>query len=673
MKEEFKIALTGNPNCGKTTLFNNLTGMNQHVGNWPGKTIEKKEGTFKYDGSYVKVVDLPGIYSLSTYSMEEIVTRDFLLKENPDIVVQIIDSVNIERNLYLTLQLIELGVKVALILNMNNFAKRKGIIINEKKLSNLIKVPVIKLETTDHNVKPKLMDFLEKSKSNDGLVKGVKYSNEIEEHINELIDILNKNKLHKEQLENERWIAVQLILNQVKVLDSTPYRNKKEILERTKKIQKHLKRIYSEDLDTIIANERYAFISGLMKESVKKPKKEKLTKTDFIDKIVTHKIWGFPIFMLILFLMFQITFAASVPVMKLISSLFSFLSDIASELLLNFGAPQWLSSLVSNGVINGVGSIVVFLPNIAFLYLLMAFLEDSGYMARAAFIMDKLMHKIGLHGKSFIPLILGFGCNVPAIMATRTLENKKDRIVTMMIVPFMSCSGKLPLYILFVSAFFKSSQGLIIFGIYLLGILMAILSALIFKKTMLKKLSSPFVMELPHYRLPTIKGLLIHMWEKTKLFLTKAGTVIFVVVLLIWFLGSIPFGVQYGSEASIIGKIGAFVSPIFAPLGFGNAKATISLIFGVVAKEVIVSTMATLYGATKSGLEVALQSTFTHLSALSFMVFSLLYIPCIATLATIKRETNSWRWMAFSATYFFIVAWIVSFIVYRIGLLMGFI
>ncbi|MCK4523702.1 ferrous iron transport protein B, partial [candidate division WOR-3 bacterium] len=446
----------------------------------------------------------------------------------------------------------------------------------------------------------------------------------------------------------------------------------KNILEKTKEIQKHLNEVFGEDVDAAIADARYGFIAGLIKESVEKPKIDKIARSDYIDRVVTNRFLGIPIFLLIMYLMFQVTFTLAAPLMDLIDGFVGFLGEAVTGIITSIGGPEWLVSLFADGIIGGVGSVIIFLPNILLLFLIISFLEDSGYMARAAFIMDKVMHKIGLHGKSFIPMILGFGCNVPAIMATRTLENKKDRLLTILINPFMSCGARLPVYVLFVAAFFTRNQGLVIFSLYLLGIIIAIVMGLIFKKTLFKGLSSPFVMELPPYRFPTIKGTLIHMWERGKVFMIKAGTIIFSVVLLIWFLGSIPFGVEYASEQSAIGMIGKAISPIFQPLGFGTWQASVALIFGVLAKEVVVGTLGTLYGVAEEGLGAVLRTAFTPLTAYVFMVFTLLYVPCVAVLAAIKRETNSWRWMWFAASYLTVVAWVVSFIVYRGGLLLGF-
>jgi len=673
MNKTVRVALAGNPNCGKTTLFNNLTGMRQHVGNWPGKTVEKKEGTFNYKGNKIDVIDLPGTYSLTAYSIEEIIARDYIVDEKPEVVVHVVDACNLERNLYLTVQLIELGANVIVALNMNKYAHKKGLKIHEKRLSQLLGVPVLKVEAVDETGKKQLVQFMLKAAQSPMKYKNkVRYNREIEEHLTELENLI-KESIKIDSNLTPKWIALKLLEKDKQVIEKIgKIENSRNVLRKTKEIHEHLNEVFGEDVDAAIADARYGFIAGLIMESVEKPKIDKITISDYIDRIVTNKFLGIPMFLLIMYLMFQITFTLAEPLMGLIDGFFGFLAEFITGMITSAGGPEWLVSLFADGIIGGVGSVIIFLPNILLLFLVISLLEDSGYMARAAFIMDKLMHKIGLHGKSFIPMILGFGCNVPAIMATRTLENKKDRILTILINPFMSCGARLPVYVLFVAAFFTSNQGLVIFSLYLLGIIVAILMGLILKKTLFKGFSSPFVMELPPYRIPTIKGTMIHMWERGRLFMIKAGTIIFIVVLLIWLLGSVPFGVEYASEQSVIGMIGKAISPIFKPLGFGGSwQASVSLIFGVLAKEVVVGTLGTLHGVAKEGLGAVLKTSFTPLTAYVFMVFTLLYVPCVATLATIKRETNSWRWMWFSTAYLMIVAWVVAFILYRIGLLLG--
>lgn len=669
MAKQIMMALAGNPNCGKTTLFNNLTGMRQHVGNWPGKTVERKDGKFTYMGKKINVIDLPGTYSLTAYSIEELIARDYIVEENPDVVINIVDATNLERNLYLTIQLIELGANIIVAINMNRFAEKKELKIDDKKLSNLLGVPVIKIEAVDRIGKTELIEsVLKAAKSRSKGTKKITYGSEIEEHLAELEKILPES-INTNKGFSTKWIALKLIEKDKEVIKKIlGLKNGKEVLMKAERIQEHLSQIFGEDVDAAIADARYGFIAGLIKESMTRPKIDKITMSDYIDRIVTNRFLGIPVFLFALWLLFQLTFSISAPFMDWIGFFFGWLAEVVSNLI----ATEWLSSLLADGIIGGVGSVLVFVPVIFMLFLSIALLEDCGYLARAAFIMDRLMHKIGLHGKSFIPMLLGFGCNVPAIMATRTLESRKDRILTMLINPFMSCGARLPVYALFAAAFFSEHQGWVIFSLYLLGIMVAIIMGLIFKKTLFKGLSSPFVMELPPYRLPTLKGALIHMWERGSVFLKKAGTLIFLVVIVIWFLSSLPFGVEYASQNSVIGRIGTFIAPIFKPLGFGTWQASVALGFGFAAKEVIVGSFGTLYGVSEEGLGKALAQTFTPLSAYAFMVFVLLYVPCMAVIAVIKRETNSWKWPIFTVIYTTVIAWSMAFIVYQGGLLLGF-
>ena len=705
--ERIKIALAGNPNVGKSTLFNQLTGMKQHVGNWPGKTVERKEGTFKYNDHEIDVVDLPGNYSLTAYSMEEIVSRDYIVDENPDVIVNIVDAANLERNLYLTVQMMELGANLVLALNMNKFADEKGLKINIDKLSKLLGIPVVKIEAIDQTGREDLLKSIIKvSKSPNNVIDRMEYGKELSEHVNQLEKIIEEDVPGINAPSS--WVALKLLEDDEEVLRKVQESGKgHRILSNVKKVQKHLNVVFGDDVDAAITDARYGFIAGLIQESVKKPKIDKVTRSDLIDRIVTHKYLGIPIFLLIMWLTFQITFTLGDPLGGFIEEGFTWLGGAVTASL----GEGFLTSFLVDGIIGGVGGVLVFVPIIFILFLILSVLEDSGYLARAAFVMDRFMHKlVGLHGKSFIPMILGFGCAVPGIMATRTLENERDRFLTMLIVPFMSCSARLPVYALIVAAFFSAYQGWVIFSLYLVGIAVAIIVAAIFKKTIFKGMSAPFVMELPPYRLPTVKGALIHMWERGVLFLKKAGTIILAVSVVIWALSSLPVGVEYASQESITGQIGTTLSPIFAPLGFGEWQATVAVIYGFLAKEVVVSTFGILYGvgeeasdepasteetsteevsAQPSGEEVAaaeeepapeedpgfvaaIQELFTPLSAYAFMVFILLYIPCMATLAAIKRETNSWKWPTFAAGYTFVVAYVVSLIVYQGGSLLGF-
>ena len=544
--EKIKIALAGNPNVGKSTLFNRWTGMRQHVGNWPGKTVEKKEGTFSYNQYEMEVVDLPGNYSLTAYSVEEVVSRDYIVDEKPDVIVNVIDAGNIERNLYLTVQMMELGANLVLALNMNKFARDKGLKINKKQLSELLGVPVIEIEAVDETGGEELLQsIVEISKSPNIVLDRLEYGNEVSEHIQQIQEIIDKDLSTDEKLSvlnaPSSWIALKLLEDDPEITKKIEDSGKgQRVLQNVKKMQKHFNNVFGDDADAAITDARYGFIAGLVSESVKKPKIDKVTRSDMIDRIVTHKYLGIPIFLLIMWLTFQITFTLGDPLGGYIETAFGWLGETVAA---NMGE-GFLTSFIVDGIIGGVGGVLVFVPIIFILFLVLSVLEDSGYLARAAFVMDRFMHKlVGLHGKSFIPMILGFGCAVPGIMATRTLENERDRLLTMLIVPFMSCSARLPVYALIVAAFFSAYQGWVIFSLYLLGIVVAIIMAAIFKKTIFKGMSAPFVMELPPYRMPTVKGALIHMWERGALFLKKAGTIILALSIVIWALSILPVGV----------------------------------------------------------------------------------------------------------------------------------
>ncbi|MBD3204127.1 ferrous iron transport protein B [Candidatus Woesearchaeota archaeon] len=665
-----KIALAGNPNVGKSTLFNTLTGTRQHVGNWPGKTVEKKSGRIDYKGKKIDLVDLPGTYSLTAYSEEEIIARNYIVENEPDLVVQILDATNLERNLYLTTQLIELGCNVILAVNFVKEAKKKGIIIDKKKLSELLDVPVVMIEANEMENIVDLMHMVNKRLKNKKIPRKISYGKEIDEHV---CDVREK-ICEYIPAENPDWTAIKLLENDDEVIRQN--KNRKgfmELWDFVSKQRMHLEKVFGEDIITIIAKARYGFIEGLTNEVISKQEKEAKTLSEKIDYLATHKYFGIPLFLLFMFITFYVSFFLAAPLTDGFEFIVGFLQEQASFLLNSLNASSWIVSLVSEAVIGGVGSVLVFVPNIFVLFFFISFMEDSGYMARAAYVMDRLMHKIGLHGKSFIPMILGFGCNVPAIMATRSLDSKKDRILTILINPFMSCSARLPVYVLFAGAFFPKSQAVVIFLIYLLGIAVAVISGFVFHKILFKGISTPLVMELPPYRMPTLTGLLIHMWERGKSFIRKAGTIIFLIVVVIWFLANIPYGVEYASRQSLIGWIGDMISPVFEPLGFGNWQSSVALIFGVVAKEVVIGTFGTVFDVGEQGLSAVLQNMFTPLSAAAFMVFVLLYIPCISTIATIKKETGSWRWTFFVLGYTTIVAWLFSFIVYQGGLLLGFV
>ena len=665
------VGLAGNPNVGKTTVFNQLTGMRQHVGNWPGKTVEKAEGRFNFDGVEFNIVDLPGNYALSAHSIEEIVSRDFIVDEDSDVIINVVDAANLERNLYLTVQMMELGANLILALNMNDFAKKKEHYIKVKEMSELLGFPVIEINAKDKKGFDELLKTTIKQAENPiDTSKKLVYGEELREHLGDIQNLIEKDEV----LTNvpSIWTAIKLLEDDeivAKKVESSKYGS--QIMDEVKNVKKHLQTVFGESAEEIIANARYAFIDGLIKESVDKPEIEKPTFSDKVDNIVTNRLLGIPIFLVILYIMFQIVFTVGAPFQELIENGFDWLGETI-VLLLGEGM---VSSFFVDGIIGGVGGVLAFLPQIALMFLVISVLEDSGYLARAAFVMDKVMHKlVGLHGKAFIPMILGFGCGVPGIMATRTMENESDRLLTMMILPFMSCTARLPVYALFIAAFFSAYQGQILFTIYLIGIAVAIIVAAILKRTLFKGMSSPFVMELPSYKVPSIKGVLLHTWEKTKGFIRKAGTIILLASIVVWILSSFPAGVEYGSQESVIGQIGTAISPIFAPLGFGEWQPSVSLLFGVVAKEIVVSTLSSLFGVAEGGIgiENAVHHVFTPLSAFVFMIFVLLYVPCFATIGTVKQETNGWKWPLTMLAITTITAYIVSFIVHSIGIGLGF-
>lgn len=712
MAKKMTIALAGNPNSGKTTLFNALTGMHQHVGNYPGVTVEKKEGELKYKDYDITVVDLPGTYSLTAHSIDEVVARNFVIEEKPDVVIDIIDSSNLERNLYLATQFMELGVPLVLAFNMSDIASKQGLEIDKVKLSELLGAPIVFTVATKkigiNELLDEVINLVEK-KTTLRRITPV-YGKEVEEEIRKIEALLLKDK-ELIQKYPSRWLVVKLLEGDsevIKKIKESEYSD--QIIKQVEKSTAHLTNILGDAPEAIIADGRYGFISGACSEAVKRNYEVRHTISDRIDKVLINRILGLPIFLGVMWLVFKFTFAASAPLCDWLDKGMGWLGDKIGGLLTEGSA---IKSLVVDGIIGGVGSVLSFVPIIFLLFLAMAFLEDSGYMARAAFIMDKLMHKIGLHGRSFIPMLLGFGCNLPAMMATRTIEDRKDRLVTILVNPFMSCGARLPVYTLFIGAFFSEKiAGNVLFSLYLLGIVVAIIMAKIFRRFLLKGPAAPFVMELPPYRVPTIKGLLIHMWERGAVYLKKAGTIIFAGCVLIWFLSNFPWNPQYSKdydalieqakdnkemviqlenekaaeklEKSYAGKLGRAIAPVFRPLGFDDWKVSVGLVGGFIAKEIVVGTLGTLHSIGKAdeeseSLRQALQNEtrpdgskmFNPLVAYALMVFVLLYIPCVATIAVIKRETNSWRWPIFAAFYTTLVAWLIAFIVYQGGRLLG--
>ncbi len=670
--KELIVGLAGNPNVGKTTVFNRLTGMRQHVGNWPGKTVERAEGHFKHGNYEFDVVDLPGNYALSAHSMEEIVSRDFIVDDDSDVIINVVDAANLERNLYLTVQMMELGANLVMALNMNDFAKKKEHIIDIKLMSELLGFPVVEVNAKTGDGFDELLTTVEKQAENPiDSSKKLVYSNDIKGHLAEIQQYIEQDKGLMDV--PSVWTAVKLLEKDTIVIDKVQHSsNGSRIMVEVDKVSKHLYDVYKEGPEEVIANARYAFIGGLMAEAVKRPAVEKESTTDKIDKIVTNRLLAPFIFLIIMYVMFQLTFTIGAPFQDMIDQAFGALAGWVGGFL----GEGLLSSLICDGVIGGVGGVLTFLPIIILMFLFLSILEDSGYLARAAFTLDIIMHKIvGLHGKAFIPMILGFGCGVPAIMATRTMENEGDRMLAMMLVPFMSCTARLPIYGIFIAAFFSENQGLMLILIYVLGIFVALIVAAILKRTMFKGLSTPFVMELPTYKIPSVKGVLLHTWEKVKGFLRKAGTLILACSIVLWILQNIfPWG-GTDPQMSVLGIIGSTIAPIFAPLGFGTWQAAVAIIAGLAAKEVVVATFGTLAGMEEDdeeGITNLVHDTFTPLSAFSFMAFTLLYTPCFAAIGAIKQETNSYKWALTMCAITLITAYIVSFLIFQIGGLAGF-
>ncbi|MDO9539153.1 MAG: ferrous iron transport protein B [Methanocalculus sp.] len=662
MKKTITVALTGNPNVGKTTVFNALTGARQHVGNWPGVTVEKKTGKLDHSGTTIEVTDLPGTYSLTAYSADEVIARNFIIEDHPDVVVQVVDASNLERNLYLTMQLAELGRPVIIALNMADVAEGRGDTIDDKRLSELLAMPVIRTVGTSGKGLTDLLDAVVKiAAKGEKHTHTIGYGDEAEARISELVRILDDDPALAGRYPL-RWLAVRLIEGDAdirKILTGSSVASAVDTL---------LHEIETDDYEALLADKRYEAIGAILPQACTICVR-KMTGSDMIDRVVTNKYLGIPIFLALMWGAFQLTFAVAEPFMAGIEYIFGWLGEAVAASV----GPAWLASLLGDGVIGGVGGVLVFVPNIFILFLLLSILEGSGYLARAAFIMDRLMYAIGLPGKSFIPMLMGFGCNVPAIMATRTIEDDRDRLITILVNPFISCGARLPVYILFAGVFFGAAAGNVIFGLYVLGIAVAILSAKLFRSTILPGDSSAFIMEMPPYRIPTVKTALLNMWEKGSMYLRKAGGIILIGSLVVWFLASFPFGVEYGAEESFAGMIGHLLEPLVAPLGL-DWKIAVALLFGFVAKEIVVSSLGVLYGSGEEALSDALLADpgLSAAAALALMVFVLLYMPCVAALAVIKKETGSWRWAGFSVVYGLVVAWVLAFVTYHVaGIFLG--
>ena len=672
-----KVALAGNPNCGKTTLFNALTGSNQYVGNWPGVTVEKKEGTAHLGDRELTVVDLPGIYSLSPYSMEEIVARDFIIGEGPDAIIDIVDATNLERNLYLTVQLLELERPLVLALNFMDEVKARGDQIDVDRLAKELGVPVVPITAKTGEGLAELLQVAHRQ-----MHLGVTYepddlyddfTHDIHHRMGELIhDYAYAANLPA------HWSAIKLLEGDGVVAKA---------LKLPPEVQKKLDAIIAEyeassdlgDRETLVADSRYRYIERVVHASVVKGKgADGPTLSEKIDKVVTGRFTALPLFLCAMLVMFVITFGPFGSWLQDgVSALIDLFSGWLEGTLTSVGAPYVLISLVCDGIISGVGGVLSFLPQIALLFFFLSFLEDSGYMSRAAFIMDRLLRRFGLSGKAFIPMLMGFGCSVPAIMGARTMENEKDRRMTILLIPFMSCSAKLPVYGLLSAAFFGPWAGLVVFALYVIGMIVGILSGLLFKHTLFAGEPAPFVLELPPYRLPSMENIATHVWQKVKGFLVKAGTLILAMSVVLWVLQSFDFSLHMVEDAgeSMLGTLGTWIAPIFAPLGFGFWQAAVALLTGFVAKEMVVSSLSMFYGfaLNAAGSAVAAAMTgFTPLSAFSMLVFILLYVPCVAATSTMLRELGSAKWTAFSVCWQIGVAYIASLLVHTVGLALGF-
>ena len=712
-RRTINVALVGNPNCGKTSLFNIASGAHEHVGNYSGVTVDAKEGFFDFQGYHFRIVDLPGTYSLSAYTPEELYVRKHIIEETPDVIINVVDSSNLERNFYLTTQLIDMNVRMVIALNMYDELEASGNKLDYTQLSQLIGVPMVPTVCRRGEGVDKLFhviigiyeggDFLSQKgeirseiledlrdwhktyvpdhefgshkEEEDARPRGymrhihINHGPELERSIEEVKKAISQNEDIRHKY-STRFLSIKLLENDREIenfISTLP--NGKEIIAIRNKETLRIRKVMNEDSEQAITDAKYGFITGALKETFTDNHLEKEQTTRVIDSIVTHRIWGYPIFFLFLYIMFEGTFVLGDYPMQGIE----WLVDQLGNLIRNNMAEGPLKDLLIDGIIGGVGGVIVFLPNILILYFFISILEDSGYMARAAFIMDKIMHRMGLHGKSFIPLIMGFGCNVPAIMATRTIEDRKSRLITMLVNPLMSCSARLPIYLVMIGAFFPNCASFMLLCIYTAGILLAVIMARIFSKFLVKGEDSPFVMELPPYRMPTSKSIMRHTWEKGAQYLKKMGGIIMIASIIIWFLGYYPRhdaheSVAEQQENSYIGQIGKAIEPVIKPLGF-DWKLGIGLISGVGAKELVVSTLGVLY--TNEGdvenVNLSNRIPITPLVALAYMLFVLIYFPCIATFAAIKQESGSWKWAIFTAGYTTGLAWLVAFTVFQIG------
>jgi ferrous iron transport protein B len=716
------IAVAGNPNSGKSTLINAVAGTRLHVGNWPGVTVEKKEAIFEFEGKKIKLVDLPGTYSLSPYTQEEIIARDYLVHEKPDVIINVVDATNLERNLYLTIQMMELGIPIVMALNIFDEAEKKGHKIDSEAIGKMLGITVVRTVAT------RKIGLNELVKSAIGIAespsshspKHLNYGIDIETATREIEDHLRKDHSSIAARYPLRWLAFKLMEGDQHVREETGL-DESGLLGET---LRHLREAHGEDIESVMADARYAQANGLTHEVMTRPDVRKMEMTEKIDRVVLNRFFGIPIFLAAMWVMFKFTFDLSTPFADWLDAMTSGPFKRWVEAIIGFiHAPAWISSLVTDGVIAGVGSVLVFVPVIFAMMFFITFLEGSGYMARAAFVMDRAMHAIGLHGKSFIPMLLGFGCSVPAIYATRTLENPKDKALTALLIPLMSCGARLPVYVVFIGAFFASSAGTVLWSLYVMGIVLAVVMGVIFKRTLFRGEAPMFIMELPPYRMPSFKSLMIHTWEKGKHFLIKAGTYILAVSILVWFLLNLPWGVEQKKD-SYLGKMGQVIAPALAPLGFGTWEASSSLISGLIAKEIVVGTMGEIYvpareaekgppptltedlkeivtsfgGAVKDSignvvssfgmtsmsaeetgeetserapLREAIKGQFTPISAYAFIVFVLLYMPCVVAAVAMWHEFGTWKWFGIAFAYQMALAWGMAFLINQGGKLLG--
>lgn len=679
MKEELRVGFAGNPNCGKTTLFNAYTGARLKVANWPGVTVEKKEGAMKYHNHRFNVVDLPGIYSLTSYTMEEKLSREFILSDEVDVIVDVADASSLERNLYLTLQLIELGKPVILALNMMDIVEERGMEIDLHRLPEMLGIPCIPVSArrrtgleilmhtvAHHEQKCQDISFVHQHRMSEEKSQHIHnhhkeyamvYSDEIEDKIDEITERLKQEGII---LNNYRWYAIKLLEKDEEIIKQCPL---------------DLSDIVKRSYETDIINQKYDFIEEIIEECLVN-KYRKAAATDKADKILTHPILGMPVFLLIMALVFFLTFTIGDSLKGGFEAGIGWFSDGVLNALMSVGAAKWLISLIVDGIIAGVGGILTFLPNIFILFLALAFLEDSGYMSRVAYVMDGFMAKLGLSGRAFIPMILGFGCSVPAVMASRALEDMRDRRRTVLITPFMSCSARLPIYVLFSQMFFGNYAVIAAFSMYLIGLVAAVLTAFVMNKCSKKDQMSPLLIELPEYKTPNARTIIIYVWDKVKDYLTKAGTTIFVASIVIWFLLNFnTHGMVEEMSESFGASLGKLLTPMLVPAGLGLWQIVLALISGLAAKEVVVSSFAVLFGITSinsaAGMQALTQALsgygFGVLNAYSLMVFCLLYTPCVATIAVVKRELKSVKWTIFSVVYQILIAWICAVLIFQIG------